>query len=236
MKTTLSRCADFMRPIMPGGVFSFVRRLGTAFLTPIRFSWVSGHFRSSLKSRAEDCSGAAVPWYTYPAIDLLKQREFSSRSVLEFGGGQSTRWWVQRAARVMTIEPDADWAAELKATLASAADVHHVPVDRATRSVDGIVEILRETGVSKFDIIVIDGHLRGEMMQLCAGMLSDDGALIFDNSERYGFSDLVAELGLQHVDFYGFAPGVHSRSCTSIAFHDRYFLFDPSVRVIEFEA
>jgi hypothetical protein len=60
----------------------FSRRFG--------LSVCSGHFRSSVNGKALSQAGVPLPWYTYPAIDFLTQRDFRGRSVLEFGGGQST--------------------------------------------------------------------------------------------------------------------------------------------------
>ncbi|MFT6408402.1 MAG: hypothetical protein ACJAQ6_001820 [Arenicella sp.] len=46
---------------------------------------------------------SAIPWYTYPSIDFLKFRDFSNKTVLEFGGGQSTLWRASKASSVVTL-------------------------------------------------------------------------------------------------------------------------------------
>ena len=46
---------------------NLVRKLGTALLTPFYFSLSTGHFRSSLASRALTKSGLPIPLLTYPA-------------------------------------------------------------------------------------------------------------------------------------------------------------------------
>ena len=70
-----------------------VRRIGTAFLTPLSFALNSGHFRSAFAEKALSRRGKAIPWFTYPAIDFLVAKDFSASSILEFGGGQSTKFW-----------------------------------------------------------------------------------------------------------------------------------------------
>ena len=56
-----------------------------------------------------------MPWYTYGALDVLAARDFSGKTVFEWGGGCSTFWWSQYAAKVYTVEahqPWTDWIAK----------------------------------------------------------------------------------------------------------------------------
>ena len=55
-------------------------RIGTAILTPVHFSLATGHFRSSIASKALDARGKPLPWYTYPGIDFLCGVDFSGQS------------------------------------------------------------------------------------------------------------------------------------------------------------
>ncbi len=108
-------------------VWSAIRTLVTAFLTPVRWSLISGHFRSSLARRAMARDGTPVPWYTYPAIAFLAQRDFRNKNVLEFGGGQSTFWWAGRARSVTVIEEDARWCAVIGNSSLANVHIQHVP-------------------------------------------------------------------------------------------------------------
>lgn len=190
--------------------------------TPFCFSIASGHARSALSGRPVDRHGQPIPWYTLPAIDLLRGQDFAGKRVLEFGGGQSTRWWAARGATVLTIEEDAAWAGEL---LKSGLDVRHVPIERETRS---IAEIRRIIGDRTFDVIVVDGHLREECARLATAHLVPGGALILDNSEGYNLQPAMTELGWSQVHLWGYAPGVWRQHCTTIAYRGACFLFDPS--------
>lgn len=227
--------ANRLKSILPQGVWSFLRRVSSAVLTPFRFSFATGHFKSCLKTRAIDRNGEPLPWYTYPAIDVVRFKDFSGRNVLEFGGGQSTRWWAQRADKVVTIEPDEGWAAELRGDVGPNVDVHYVPIDRETRDISKVAEAIRSSGIEKFDIVVVDGHLRHEAARLTIDMLTEDGVMIFDNSQGYHFHDVTAETGHQRVDFYGWIPGVHTQGCTSFAYRDKCFLFAPADPIIDLE-
>ena len=225
--------ANTLKSLLPRGIWSFVRRVSSAVLTPFRFSFVTGHFKSCLKTRAIDADGKPLPWYTYPAIDAVRYKDFTGRKVLEFGGGQSTRWWSQRAKKVVTIEPDEAWAAELRGDVGENVDVHHVPIDRETRDISKVAEAIAQSNVDRFDIIVVDGHLRREAALLTIKMLSDDGVMIFDNSESNRFHEVTAETGHTRVDFYGWIPGVYTQGCTSFAFRGDCFLFAPDDPVID---
>jgi hypothetical protein len=76
-----------IKQVFPEAVWRPLRALGTGILTPIRFSTKTGHWKSSLREMATDASGAPIPWYTYPAIDFLSQRNFEDKNVLELVGG-----------------------------------------------------------------------------------------------------------------------------------------------------
>src|SRR5262249_39630854 len=49
------------------------------------------------------------PWYTYPAVEYLKQLDLRDKQVFEYGCGQSTLFFAQRAARVVSVEHDPEW-------------------------------------------------------------------------------------------------------------------------------
>jgi predicted O-methyltransferase YrrM len=175
--------------------------------------------------------GDPIPWYTYPAIDFLSQRSFEGRNVLEFGGGQSTLWWSARARSVLTIEEDADWCARLRPQIGRNVTLHHVPVDRATRTIKPIKDTIDAGPVRLFDVIVVDGHLRRELTALAFSYLAPNGALLLDNAEGYGFYEETKNRDCRRVDYFGFAPGVSSRHCTSLVFVGDCFLLQPDTPI-----
>lgn len=209
---------------LPGPLVRTLRAVGTATVTPLLFSCRTGHLRSSLLNRAVDCRGEPIPWYTYPAIDFLASKSFERRSVLEWGAGQSTIWWAQRAAHVVALEEDPVWYERIRSVAPANAAIYLVD-DRLDRYRDSLP-------MHSFDIIVIDGFDRFECARLSLGLLKDEGALVLDDSQgfwgvdgTYPIIDLLYEEGFQRVDFYGYAPGVHQAHCTSVFFQDRCFLF-----------
>ena len=215
---------DIARPlkrILPELLFSPLRRAGTALVTPIRFSYSTGHFRSSLLARAVDVAGDVVPWYTFPMVDLLSNKQFHNKRVLEFGAGQSTQWWASRAESVLSLEDDQAWYESLLA---------NKPGNVTLKLVTGAS--FADDLTDEYDVIIIDGMDRLACAKQCVNRLRPEGAIILDNAEgfwgkdgTFPIMDLFRSAAFQRVDFYGFAPGVSLRHCTSLFFKDRCFLF-----------
>src|SRR4051812_13882826 len=107
--TRIQRSFSPFKTYLPKWAWQPIRALTTALCTPMLFSYQSGHFLSSLRMMAVAKNGAPLPWYSYPCIEFLKHRDYRDKVVLEFGGGQSTLWWAQRARRVVTLEGDQQW-------------------------------------------------------------------------------------------------------------------------------
>jgi hypothetical protein len=233
--TLIHRIARPIKKILPESVWSPARAYATGIFTPFRFSTTTGHWRSSLRRAACDSTGKAIPWYTYPAIDFLHQRDFRDKAVLEFGGGQSTIWWAARANHVLTIEEDEAWFKRIASEAPTNASVHHLAVDGGTRAIVEIRQLVGNLHPEPFDVVVIDGHLRCELVCFALEKLSPSGAIIFDNAEGYGFYNETKWRSLQRIDFYGFAPGVSLRHCTSILFDRNTFLLDPQIPIIDLE-
>lgn len=224
-----------LKRLLPPALWRPLRAWGTAIVTPWRFAFRTGHFTSSLHEKARTPTGEALPWYTYPAIDFLAQRSFAGKNVLEFGGGQSTRWWAPRAATVLTIEEDQAWYESLRSTMAPNVSLHHVPADRRTRSIANVLPVVAASPIKKFDVVVIDGHLRKELVALAFDVLAPNGAIILDNADGYSFFDTLQGRGCRRIDFFGFAPGVSRRHCTSLVYVNDCFLLDPAIPIGQIE-
>ena len=216
---------EALKRILPAPLWRITRACGTAVITPFRFSFRTGHWGSSLRSKAIDVSGNPLPWYTYPAIDFLAARRFDGKTVLEFGGGQSTLWWSPRTRHVTTIEADPDWFRYLEDKMPGNVALHHVPRDGRAKATTAIRNLIAQSG--KFDIIVIDGHYREEMVDVAFDVLNYGGCIVIDNSESYGMFDLLKNRNCRRIDFFGFAPGNSRRHCTSIVYVGDCFLLSP---------
>jgi hypothetical protein len=227
----LERCAAGLKRTLPRAIWSLLRAIGTGVITPISFSLKTGHWKSSVQQSSVLPDGTPIPWYTYPAIHFLKQRNFENKNILEFGGGQSTLWWSTRARSVFTIDENLDWFERLNQKIGKNVSLHHVPVDHETRTVLPIKKLIDANPVKKFDIIVVDGHLRQEATALAFDYLAPKGAIILDNAEGYGFYEETKARNCRRIDFFGFAPGVSLGHCTSIVFVEDCFLLMPDIPI-----
>jgi len=185
----------------PRWISNTIRNSATAILTPIIFSWRTSHFKSSYKMAAVSKKGDPLPWYSYPCIDFLKHRSYENRSVLEFGAGQSTVWWAQRAKRVVALEEDELWLQKLKTRAPSNVELHLVPIDTPDVCVEEVNRVLCDQSGIRFDVIVIDGIWRYEMIDIADRLVSEEGIIICDNSKAYGIYEGFKDRDFERIDF-----------------------------------
>ena len=224
--TRIQRIFAPIRRVTPAWFSDSIRSVGTAFLTPLYFSARSGHFLSSLRRAAVDGRGQPLPWYTLPCIDFLTLRDFKGKSVLEFGGGQSSVWWGRHAKDVMTFEGNPDWFNRIRTSMPANVDLRLVKGTSPEERVKEISEALSGVNRRVFDIVVIDGLDRRQLVPLACEHLAQGGIIICDNAEGYGFHEAFRDRGLSRVDFYGHAPGVILPHSTSIVFRSNSWVFD----------
>jgi hypothetical protein len=181
-----------------------------------------GHLRSVALERPVDRDGAPCPWYTYPALEYLKQLDFSDKTVFEYGCGHSTLFWAARAAQVVSVEHNAEWYDLVRAKLPGNCTLVHEP-----QSDDYAAAISRFD--QQFDVIVVDGLVTGGTRLKCAraavAYLREGGMIILDNSDWLPESARhLRGTGLIEVDMTGFAP-INDYTCTTSFFLHRAFAF-----------
>lgn len=225
---TVTAIHGAVRPIkrfLPRWVWNLIRRVAAAILAPLLFSYRTGHFRSSLKLVAVGRRGEPLPWYSYPCIDFLKHRSYDGRTVLEFGGGQSTRWWARRASRVVTLEGDRAWYQRIARSMPPNVALHHVDESNPVSCARQVEEVLASSPYQKYDVIIIDGLWRTEMIDIALRRVADDGMIICDDAHGYGIQPAFQASGLHRVDFFGYSPGGVLPNVTSIFFQPSCFGF-----------
>lgn len=231
-QTAINRSFSPMKKILPKFLWRFFRSVGTAVLTPLMFSYGSGHFLSSFREAAVTKDGAPLPWYTYPCIDFLRCRSFSGKRVLEFGGGQSTLWWASRCESVVTFEGDRDWYEKIKNHMPSNVSLTYIEMNGADDACLNIISALNEGEVDKFDVVIIDGLYRKELVPVAMSFVKDSGVIVCDNAEGYGFYDSFVGQAFLRVDFYGYAPGVYHQHATSLYFKEGCEFFSNQIHIL----
>jgi hypothetical protein len=224
-KTKIQKNFKLVKAILPSFLSVWIRIITTAVFTPIRFSINSGHFKSSIKQKAVDKNGFALPWYSYPAIEFLQSKDFSNKTILEFGAGQSTLWWAKAAKSVKSFEKDPKWYKSVKESIPENVDIIHLSEEDDQDSLKIIDQVLLAQN-KRYDIIIIDGLTRKELCKTAISYLNEGGIIITDNSEGYGFKEAFDNTGFKRVDFHGFSPGVVLKQATSFFFKNDSFIFE----------
>jgi hypothetical protein len=77
-------------------------------------------------------------------------------------------------------------------------------------------------GRGEFDIVVIDGRVRGECLAPSLRCLKDDGVIVLDDFERWDPDDwkVLTQQGFRPITFFG--PKAHrlTESCTAILYRN----------------
>jgi hypothetical protein len=197
----------------------------TPSLAAARSLWFDYAHLSSVQTKScVDAQQNPVPWYTYPAIEYIKQLDFRGRTVFEFGSGNSTLFWASVAGRVVSVEDDEAWFRLMAPKVPRNCELILEP------DLDAYPAVIGCSG-ERFDVIVVDGAARGKTRLRCSHealrFLRDGGMIILDNSDWLPESArLLREAGLIQVDMTGFAPISGHTQTTSFFLH-RAFAFAP---------
>lgn len=174
----------------------------------------SGWLRSREMKMPVDAEARPLPWYTYSVIDFLSRRLHPHMRVFEFGSGNSTLWWAERVASVVTVEHHPAWAARMAEEVPESVSLLHIPLEP-----DGkYCRSTRHTG-QKFHVIVIDGRDRVNCARDCLGALRDDGVIVWDDSHRTRYRPgyrYLARRSFKRVEFFGLGPMDPASKETSI--------------------
>ena len=76
----------------------------------------TGWLKSAEIKEAVDNNGP-VPWYSYPAIEVLNTIVRPDMSIFEYGGGGSTAWWSKRVKKIVSVDHDPDWVSHMRKTI-----------------------------------------------------------------------------------------------------------------------
>ena len=163
-----------------------------------------GWLKSRYLKSSIDRKGRPLPWLTYPMIHFLDGRITRNMKVFEFGSGNSTLWWCERVSEVVSCEHDRCWYEQLQTKLPENCDyIFHelVPDGEYSRSICDYP--------TQFDIVVIDGRDRVNCAKHALNCLTDQGVIIWDNTDRERYQlgfDLLQSHGFRQIEFAGLSP------------------------------
>ena len=174
----------------------------------------SGWTRSVLQRSPVDAEGCPIPWVTLPFIDFIGERLQRTLSVFEYGSGASTNYYARRVGKIDSVEHDHAWYVQLQGRLPASARVVLVALDR-----DGQYARACSHWGERYDLVVVDGRDRVNCMRHSLAQLSIGGCLMLDDSERPDYAEgceLMAGMGFRRLNFWGMAPGLNYKKCTSV--------------------
>jgi len=147
-----------------------------------------------------DPAGAPIPWYTYPAIEYLRQFDLAGKTVFEFGCGNSSHFWAGLGAKVWSVDHNPDWHAKMAAESGPQQTVY-LGVER-----DDYLQAIERPGLD-FDVVVIDGAWREDCVAPAVSHLAPGGFIVLDNADRdHEAGARLRQQGFFEVDFNGFGP------------------------------
>ena len=171
-----------------------------------------------------------LPWWNLRATErldtLLASR--SSPRVFEFGSGASTVWLSKRAATVISVEHDDQWARIVRQHVNERVELRVVPPDAqfdpdyASERRDASTLSFRDyassidSEVEPFDLIVIDGRARGKCLEHARAHLAPDGIILFDDTGRARYRRAIAASGMQEERHTGLSACVPYPDSTSL--------------------
>ena len=173
-----------------------------------------GWYRSYNTKKSVDKNGKPIPWCTYPFIKFIEPRLKKSFRVFEFGAGNSTLWYAERVGWIKAVEHDKEWIDYLSASIPDNVEIVHKEL-----SVDGDYskEVMKDQ--EKYELIIIDGRDRNNCARNSINYLTDEGVIIFDNSDLAIYKSSVDFLNnneFKRIDFIGMSPVTSHNNCTSI--------------------
>jgi hypothetical protein len=187
-----------IRCVVPEKILERIQRLRKQRRNFVSLASNYGQWSSIRDWNSVDENGRPIPWYTYPATEYLSHLDFSAFKVFEYGSGNSTLWWSDRANYISSVEDNESWYEKIKILLKNGNVKYRLEKD---------YQKYFSTATNNFDVYIVDGKNRRECLEHVV-TLGSGVMLILDNSDWYpnSVSFLQENLGWMQIDFHGFGP------------------------------
>lgn len=174
-----------------------------------------GWVRTRAERIASDVDGEPTPWFTYPALYLLRERVKPEWRVLEFGAGMGTLWWSRHVREAVAIEHDAVWASHVANKCS--AQLLRVPANSSGAYIQSAL------GTGLYSVVIVDGIFRNECLAIAPNLLCDDGVIVLDDAQREEYRPAIEVLrkqGFKLLELHGPQPVSKHPGCTAFLYRD----------------
>ncbi len=173
-----------------------------------------GWFKSYYTKQSIDYFGKPIPWCTYPFIKFIAPRLNKNLEVFEYGCGNSTLWYSEKVKNITSVEHNHTWYELISKKLPENAKVIYQELEYGGNYSKTVQEENKE-----YHIVIIDGRDRVNCAKNAVEALTDDGIIVFDNTDRKEYLsgiDYLLAYGFKKLDFYGLSPVTAHNNLTSI--------------------
>ncbi len=159
-------------------------------------------------AKARKIVPAPIPFLSMGAVMWLARRVQPGCRVLEWGGGNSTLWFLGRGAEVVTIESSPEWSREIE----DEARKRNVATRLNLQNLSGSAALDFAAGLGRdFDFVLVDcaqaETSRQEAMHASWSKVRRGGWMILDNSDHPHHWEAVREMSPHPgVHFTGYGP------------------------------
>jgi hypothetical protein len=126
-----------------------------------------------------------TPWFTPDAIDFLENHLKPTHEGFEWGSGWSTLWLAKRLARLVSVEHDPKWSAQVsRQLLRNSQHTAKVLLEQVENS---YIHAIERMSKRTLDLIIVDGldSLRDRCALLALEYVKPGGLLLVDDIHRY---------------------------------------------------
>jgi predicted O-methyltransferase YrrM len=146
---------------------------------------------------------------TYSSINFLDGRLADTR-IFEYGGGNSTVWYADRASGVVSVEHNKKWYQKIQSQMPENTTTHYIPPDSYTEAIDSR---------GPFDVVIVDGLHRNQCIEAAIPELSESGVIILDDAQREKYDagkQKLRDEGYRQLTFEGLKPSNRMPSKTVV--------------------
>jgi len=172
--------------------------------------WINSWIKKSPINKEE----SPLPWVTYPFIDFIEKRLSKQMNIFEYGSGNSTFYYANKANSITSVEHDKDWFNKISDSMPNNSKLIYQELVYG-----GEYSSMARAQKQNYHLIIVDGRDRVNCIKNSLDSLAVDGVMVLDDSEREDYIngyELLINNGFKSIDFWGISPGLFYKKCTTL--------------------